>query len=58
MSIIKNNLAVATEPMQLQLMITREAIAILNSAIQRINIFDNLKKNNYVKYYCEFVSIV
>lgn len=58
MSIIKNDLAVATEPVRLSLMITGYAIAILNSAKQSINIFDNSKKNNYAKYYCEFISIV
>ena len=44
MSIIKNDLAVATEPVRLSLMITGYTIAILNSAKQSINIFDNLKK--------------
>lgn len=58
MSIIKNDLAVATEPVRLSLMITGYVIAILNSAKQSINIFDNSKKNNYAKYYCEFISIV
>ena len=58
MSIIKNDLAVATEPMKLLLMITRQAIAIINSAKQRINIFDNLKKEQLRKYYCKFNSII
>lgn len=58
MSIIKNDLVVATEPVRLSLMITGYVIAILNSAKQSINIFDNSKKNNYAKYYCEFISIV
>ena len=53
MSIIKNDLAVATKPVRLSLMITEYAIAILNSAKQSINIFDNSKKNNYAKYYCK-----
>lgn len=44
MSIIKNDLAVATEPVRLSLMITGYTIAILNSAKQSINIFDNSKK--------------
>lgn len=44
MSIIKNDLAVATEPVRLLLMITGYTIAILNSAKQSINIFDNSKK--------------
>ncbi len=44
MSIIKNDLAVATEPVRLSLMITGYVIAILNSAKQSINIFDNSKK--------------
>ncbi len=44
MSIIKNDLAVATEPVRLSLMITGYTIAILNSAKQSINIFDHSKK--------------
>lgn len=44
MSIIKNDLAIATEPVRLSLMITGYTIAILNSAKQSINIFDNSKK--------------
>lgn len=44
MSIIKNDLAIATGPVRLSLMITGYAIAILNSAKQSINIFDNSKK--------------
>ena len=44
MSIIKNDLAVATEPVRLSLMITGYTFAILNSAKQSINIFDNSKK--------------
>lgn len=44
MSIIKNDLAVATEPVRLSLMITGYTIAIPNSAKQSINIFDNSKK--------------
>jgi hypothetical protein len=44
MSIIKNDLAVAIEPVRLSLMITGYTIAILNSAKQSINIFDNSKK--------------
>jgi hypothetical protein len=44
MSIIKNDLAVATEPVRLSLMITGYTIAIPNSAKQSINIFYNSKK--------------
>lgn len=47
MSIIKNDLAVATEPVRLSLMITGYTIAILNSAKQSINIFDNSKKEQF-----------
>ena len=44
MSIIKNDLAVATEPVRLSLMITGYTIAILNSAKQKYQYFDNSKK--------------